>query len=182
MLLLPEGTDGLRELKGAYTCRWVTRHASQVTCSAQRVTLQCQSGPRCEPALICMLPRQRIASATCRIWQPVSGHLRMAMTPLTGAGKSGNSNRENSPGASGMAKIMECDFHCSRSSIPNSLHAQHHPRSTGMPKSRVGQRTQQQCRKAAKAYDETGLDDGLQLLANLPGHRGERELMLAART
>jgi hypothetical protein len=48
----------------------------------------------------------------------------MAMTPLIGAGKSGNSNRENSPGASGMAKIMECDFHCSRSSMPKSLRTQ----------------------------------------------------------
>ena len=54
----------------------------------------------------------------------VSEHLRMAMTPLTGAGRSGNSNRENSPGASGLAKIMECDFHCSLSSIFRSLRTQ----------------------------------------------------------
>ena len=45
------------------------------------------------------------------------------MTPLMGAGKSGNSKRENSPGESGIAKIMECDFHCSRSSMPSSLRA-----------------------------------------------------------
>ena len=52
----------------------------------------------------------------------------MAITPLMGAGKSGNSNRENSPGASGMAKIIECDFHCSRSSIPSSLRTHIAPR------------------------------------------------------
>ena len=45
----------------------------------------------------------------------------MATTPLRGAGRSGKSKRENSPGESGMAKIMECDFHCSLSSISNSL-------------------------------------------------------------
>lgn len=45
----------------------------------------------------------------------------MAQTPLKGAGISGKSNLENSPGLSGIAKIMLCDFHCSLSSIFNSL-------------------------------------------------------------
>ncbi len=39
--------------------------------------------------------------------------LRMAMTPLNGAGRSGKSKRLNSPGRSGMAKTMEWNFHCS---------------------------------------------------------------------
>ena len=47
----------------------------------------------------------------------------MAQTPFKGAGRaSGKSKRENSPGLSGMAKIMLCDFHCSRSSILSSLY------------------------------------------------------------
>ena len=58
------------------------------------------------------------------VYHGLNNHLRMAMTPLTGAGRSGNSNRENSPGASGLAKIMECDFHCSRSSMSRSLRMQ----------------------------------------------------------
>ena len=37
----------------------------------------------------------------------------ITLVGLMGAGKSGNSKRENSPGASGMAKIIECSFHCS---------------------------------------------------------------------
>lgn len=50
-------------------------------------------------------------------------YLRMAHTPFRGAGKlSGKSKREYSPGASGMAKIMLCCFHCKRSSIPSSLY------------------------------------------------------------
>lgn len=48
-------------------------------------------------------------------------HLRMATTPLSGAGMSGKSKRLNSPGESGIAKIIECCFHCNRSSIPSSL-------------------------------------------------------------
>ena len=48
----------------------------------------------------------------------------MAHTPLRGAGRlSGKSKRENCPGASGMAKIMLCCFHCSLSSMPSSLQA-----------------------------------------------------------
>lgn len=43
------------------------------------------------------------------------------MIPLIGAGRSGKSKRENSPGLSGMAKIMECSFHCKRSSMFSSL-------------------------------------------------------------
>ena len=48
-------------------------------------------------------------------------HRRMATTPLRGAGMSGKSKRLNSPGESGMANIMLCCFHCSRSSMPSSL-------------------------------------------------------------
>ena len=54
---------------------------------------------------------------------PVMPYLRMAHTPFRGAGKlSGKSNRENCPGASGMANIMLCCFHCKRSSMFSSLH------------------------------------------------------------
>lgn len=38
---------------------------------------------------------------------------RMATKPFQGAGMSGKSNLLNWPGESGMAKIMECSFHCS---------------------------------------------------------------------
>ena len=51
----------------------------------------------------------------------------MAQTPLKGAGISGKSNLENSPGLSGMANIMLWDFHCSLSSTPNSLHTSQAP-------------------------------------------------------
>mmetsp|Transcript_32741 Transcript_32741/g.72329 ORF Transcript_32741/g.72329 Transcript_32741/m.72329 type:complete len:206 (+) Transcript_32741:1644-2261(+) len=56
-----------------------------------------------------------------------SGHvniwllLRMAMMPFHGAGISGKSKRLNSPGRLGMAKIMECSFHCSLFSMFSSL-------------------------------------------------------------
>jgi len=47
---------------------------------------------------------------------------RMAKTPLSGEGShSGKSNRENAPGTSRDAKIIECSFHCRRSSMPSSL-------------------------------------------------------------
>lgn len=42
--------------------------------------------------------------------------------PLRGAGRTlGKSNRLNSPGLFGIAKIMLCSFHCRRSLMPNSL-------------------------------------------------------------
>ena len=50
-----------------------------------------------------------------------ASYLRIATTPFKGAGKSGNSNLLNSPGASGIAKIMEWDFHCNLSSMSSSL-------------------------------------------------------------
>ena len=57
-----------------------------------------------------------------------SGHVsisllrRMATTPLKGAGShSGKSKREKAPGTSREAKIIECSFHWSLSSMPSSL-------------------------------------------------------------
>ena len=46
----------------------------------------------------------------------------MATRPFQGAGISGKSNRENSPGfpCDAMEKIMEWHFHWSLSSIPSS--------------------------------------------------------------
>mmetsp|Transcript_6540 Transcript_6540/g.24294 ORF Transcript_6540/g.24294 Transcript_6540/m.24294 type:complete len:212 (-) Transcript_6540:85-720(-) len=56
-----------------------------------------------------------------------SGHvsiwllLAIAHTPFQGAGShDGKSKRENSPGESGIAKIMACSFHCRRSSMSSS--------------------------------------------------------------
>mmetsp|Transcript_11126 Transcript_11126/g.19424 ORF Transcript_11126/g.19424 Transcript_11126/m.19424 type:complete len:220 (+) Transcript_11126:959-1618(+) len=46
---------------------------------------------------------------------------RMATMPFQGAGSSGKSKRENSPGISGLAKIIACSFHCSLFSMPSSL-------------------------------------------------------------
>jgi hypothetical protein len=43
------------------------------------------------------------------------------MMPFHGAGMSGKSKRLNSPGESGMAKIIECSFHCRRSWMLSSL-------------------------------------------------------------
>mmetsp|Transcript_44498 Transcript_44498/g.144624 ORF Transcript_44498/g.144624 Transcript_44498/m.144624 type:complete len:320 (-) Transcript_44498:189-1148(-) len=46
---------------------------------------------------------------------------RMAAAMLSGAGTpSGKSNEVNSPGSCGMANVMRCAFHCSRSSMPSS--------------------------------------------------------------
>lgn len=59
------------------------------------------------------------------------------MMPLRGAGMSGKSNLLNSPGLSGMAKIMLCSFHCSRSSMFSSCAHTH----VGKQTNRVGLRS-----------------------------------------
>jgi hypothetical protein len=47
--------------------------------------------------------------------------LRASHEPFNGAGSvSRKSNRLNSPGLSGIAKIIECSFHCNLSFIPSS--------------------------------------------------------------
>ena len=47
--------------------------------------------------------------------------IRYDFLPFMGAGKdSGKSNLLNSPGLLGIANIIECSFHCNRSSIPSS--------------------------------------------------------------
>jgi hypothetical protein len=61
-------------------------------------------------------PHARTFSGQDSIWLLA----RMAQMPLNGAGMSGKSKRLNSPGLSGIAKIMLCSFHCSRSSMPSS--------------------------------------------------------------
>mmetsp|Transcript_18640 Transcript_18640/g.32444 ORF Transcript_18640/g.32444 Transcript_18640/m.32444 type:complete len:223 (-) Transcript_18640:36-704(-) len=57
-----------------------------------------------------------------------SGHVSMSLLPtmatnaFSGAGSQlGKSKRLNSPGLSGIANIMACFFHCSRSSMSSSL-------------------------------------------------------------